>query len=86
MAGDRSGLGTATTIIHEAMHARLASKGLGIQQSGLDRVEAICTLAEYHFLLSIPNFSNREMILSMAAQEVETKRKRAQLARGRPVA
>jgi hypothetical protein len=72
--GDKSGLATALLLVHESTHARLGRMGIRVKVFGVPRVEAVCSLAEYMFLLRVPNFTNRDTILSRAREKLERAR------------
>lgn len=71
MRGDKSGLASALLLVHEATHARLGKMGFRARTVGVRRVEAVCALAEYLFLLRVPSFTNRDTILERARQKVD---------------
>ena len=69
--GDNAGVGVATVLVHEGMHARLRKHGFGYAEPVRGRIESICKRAELHFLERISGLSDRERLLELARRAVE---------------
>jgi len=58
----------ASTIVHEATHARLQHRGIGYDEAIRARVEAICMRREMNFLSKLPN---SQSLLAEMARKME---------------
>lgn len=68
---DRAGLATAVVLVHEAMHARLLRMRARKDARRLRQIERICKRAELQFLLSIPDFTDRDTAIRRAEAEID---------------
>jgi hypothetical protein len=63
-------LAVATILVHEATHARVARAGVAYSKPHRSRIEALCKEAELAFLLRVPAFTNRDIILARAREAI----------------